>query len=212
MERHSQLSALIQQGSQAIPASYRINKLNGNIDIRQRTTMPEHRTGTPARLSQLESFLWHDFDAGFDDWNVWVRRKMPHSAEATTTKSAFRYGMQLHAALRSLQAANSGMATSNEVAGRETFNRLVARYGIHPHLGEDGVIVLASDRPTDGVVSLMLAAFEAMQTGVWKRFKLCREPTCRASYYDASKPAAKTWCSMDTCGSRNKMRRYRAKT
>lgn len=174
--------------------------------------MPEHRTGTPARLSQLESFLWHDFDAGFDDWNVWVRRKMPHSAEATTTKSAFRYGMQLHAAMRSLQAANSGMATGNEVAGRETFNRLVARYGIHPHLGEDGVIVLASDRPTDGVVSLMLAAFEAMQTGVWKRFKLCREPTCRASYYDASKPAAKTWCSMDTCGSRNKMRRYRAKT
>jgi predicted RNA-binding Zn ribbon-like protein len=51
-----------------------------------------------------------------------------------------------------------------------------------------------------------------MQMGDWGRFKLCRDPACCASYYDASKSAAKTWCSMETCGSRNKMRRYRAKS
>jgi predicted RNA-binding Zn ribbon-like protein len=54
-------------------------------------------------------------------------------------------------------------------------------------------------------------ALEALQSGIWRRFKLCHDPTSRASYYDVSKAAAKTWCSMETCDSRNKMRRYRAK-
>jgi len=57
---------------------------------------------------------------------------------------------------------------------------------------------------------LLIEALEAMRLGLWRRFKLCREATCRASFYDASKAAGKVWCEMTTCGSRNKMRRYRA--
>jgi hypothetical protein len=174
--------------------------------------MPEHRPGTPSQLSELESFLWHDFEAGLEDWNSWVQRKMPQCLRATSGKSTFGKGMQLHRALRSLQAANSGIETGEEVASRQTVNSLVAHCGIRPRLGEDGRIFLTSNSPENAVALLMIVALNAMQTGIWERFKLCREPTCRASYYDASKSGAKTWCSMETCGSRNKMRRYRART
>jgi predicted RNA-binding Zn ribbon-like protein len=173
--------------------------------------MPEHRKETPSKYRDLESFLWHDFEAGRGDWKVWVRRKMPDTSEAAA-EAAFRRSMQLHLALRSLQAANSGMQTGEELpAARETLNRLVSIYRIQPRLGEGGQLSLAPNKPPDPVAGLILIVLDALQSGVWRRFKLCHEPTCRASYYDASKAAAKTWCSMETCGSRNKMKRYRAK-
>ena len=66
--------------------------------------------------------------------------------------------------------------------------------------------------PVDPVAPLLVLALEAIRADAWRRFKLCREPGCRASFFDSSKATAKTWCAMRTCGSRNKMRRYRAGT
>ena len=63
--------------------------------------------------------------------------------------------------------------------------------------------------PLTRVLQLVL---EAIIRGQWRRFKLCRDEACRASYFDSSRNASMTWCSMKTCGSRNKMRRYRAQT
>jgi predicted RNA-binding Zn ribbon-like protein len=171
----------------------------------------EHHPGTPDKYRDLESFLWHDFEAGRSDWAAWLRRKMPDQFNEAA-KSSFRRAMHLHAALRSLQAANSGMRTGEDIAAsRETLNRLISRYRIRPRLDLDGQFSLATEAPTDPIAALILMLLDALQSGLWKRFKLCYEPTCRASYYDASKPGAKTWCSMDICGSRNKMKRYRAK-
>ncbi len=173
--------------------------------------VPEHRRETPVKYRNLESFLWHDFAAGRSDWKVWLRRKMPNDSQKA--EAAFHPAMRLHSALRSLQAANSGMRIGAELAAsRAVLNRLIARYRIQPRLGEDGQVSLATDKLADPVAALILMVVDALQSGFWRRFKLCHEPTCRASYYDASKPAAKTWCSMGTCGSRNKMKRYRAKS
>jgi predicted RNA-binding Zn ribbon-like protein len=173
--------------------------------------VPEHRPDTPGKYRNLESFLWHDFEAGRSDWKDWLRRKIPDDSQEAA-EAAFHPAMQLHSALRSLQATNSGMRIGTEhAASREMLNRLIVRYRIQPRLGENGQISLATDKPADPVASLILMVLDALQSGFWRRFKLCHEPTCRASYYDASKAAAKTWCSMETCGSRNKMKRYRAK-
>jgi predicted RNA-binding Zn ribbon-like protein len=183
--------------------------------------MPEHRAGTPSRLRELESFLWNDFNTGMADWQVWVARRLPGTS-AEEAGEVFAQAMRLHGALRSLQAANSGIQTDDEGAGREVLNDLIAHYAVHPRLGEDGALSLTSNTvlvsttalvsitAADSVARLLLLALEALQSGVWRRFKLCREPTCRASYYDASRAAVKIWCSMETCGSRHKMRRYRA--
>jgi predicted RNA-binding Zn ribbon-like protein len=172
--------------------------------------MPEHRAQTPAECRDLESFLWHDFAAGEADWAAWVSRKMP-SVPRTAAPEAWEDAASLHAALRSLQASNNGIACAPAGTAYEAMNRLITRLDVRPHLARDGTVQLAAEQDTGPVVLLLLSALHLMQTGQWHRFKLCRDPNCRASYFDASKPAAKTWCSMETCGSRNKMRRYRAK-
>ncbi len=173
--------------------------------------MPEHAATTPAGLRELESFLWHDFASGADTWKAWVRRKLPELPE-TVSHAAFHRGVRLHDALAALQAVNSGLPTGEPAAAREALNRLIAQCRIRPRLDADGALCLASAISADPVVRLAIAALEAMRSGVWHRFKRCREPTCRASFYDGSRAAARTWCSMRTCGSRNKMRRYRARS
>ena len=172
--------------------------------------MPEHREGTPRPLQILESFLWHDFGAGLADWMTWVHRKMP-DISGKVAAAAFDSAIDLHAALRSLQAANSRDDAPEAAPSHKVLDRLIVHHGIRPCLDAEGAVRLVSEQQEDPIGPLVIAALEAMQSGAWRRFKLCREPTCRASYYDASKAVAKTWCSMETCGSRNKMRRYRAK-
>jgi len=179
--------------------------------------MPEHRDTTPAPLRLLESFLWHDFDDGLPDWREWLARKLPE-IPATGAQAGFDRAMQLHAALRVLEAANNGLlagaeAEAGQLASTEAhaaLDQLIAACHIRPRFSAAGGLTLGSDT-ADPVSRLLLIVLEALQSGLWRRFKLCRDPGCRASYYDASKPAAKTWCSMDTCGSRNKMRRFRAR-
>ncbi|WP_231157959.1 CGNR zinc finger domain-containing protein [Streptomyces sp. CNZ748] len=55
------------------------------------------------------------------------------------------------------------------------------------------------------------AVAEALTAGTWQRFKACESPDCHWAYYDRSPGGRGRWCSMQVCGARAKMRRYRAK-
>jgi predicted RNA-binding Zn ribbon-like protein len=54
---------------------------------------------------------------------------------------------------------------------------------------------------------LVAVAYQAMRDGSWKRLKTCRN--CGFSFWDASRNRSATWCSMQLCGNRLKVRRYR---
>jgi hypothetical protein len=96
--------------------------------------VPEHRPDTPSKYRCLESFLWHDFEAGRSDWEVWLRRKLP-DVSPVRAASVFRRAMKLHATLRSLQAANSGIKIGKELSvGHAMLNQLISVYGIKPRL------------------------------------------------------------------------------
>jgi predicted RNA-binding Zn ribbon-like protein len=43
----------------------------------------------------------------------------------------------------------------------------------------------------------------------WIRLKACRNEGCRWAFYDASKNRSGSWCNMQVCGARHKMRAYR---
>ena len=55
------------------------------------------------------------------------------------------------------------------------------------------------------------AVAEAVTAGTWQRLKACESPSCHWAYYDRSPAGRRRWCSMQVCGAREKMRRYRAK-
>ena len=48
-------------------------------------------------------------------------------------------------------------------------------------------------------------------TGEVTRVKRCPAADCGWVFWDSSKNRSRRWCSMDDCGARSKMRRYRAK-
>ena len=76
----------------------------------------------------------------------------------------------------------------------------------------DGPVLVGSGGGADRVISDLLAILvEARADGSLGRLRVCANDHCQWSYYDRSKNGGGTWCSMDVCGQRQKMRRYRAR-
>ncbi|MFE7890770.1 CGNR zinc finger domain-containing protein [Streptomyces sp. NPDC057412] len=68
--------------------------------------------------------------------------------------------------------------------------------------------------PTGGASLLSRVAAAVAQglvEGTWTRLKACEAADCHWAYYDRSPAGRGRWCSMQVCGARAKMRRYRAK-
>ncbi|OLC16970.1 MAG: hypothetical protein AUH32_00080 [Actinobacteria bacterium 13_1_40CM_66_12] len=112
-------------------------------------------------------------------------------------------------AIRGVIGANTGaaiypldVATLNEAA---TASRLRARFGA------DGKARLEPDSGgVAGAMGRMVAAvFTAMADENWSRLKLCGSPTCRWAFYDQSRNHSSRWCTMASCGNRQKARRFR---
>ncbi|MFI7392228.1 MULTISPECIES: CGNR zinc finger domain-containing protein [Streptomyces] len=130
--------------------------------------------------------------------------------------------------------ARLGLAQDDVPAARELRESLratlLAHAGHPPHrtvtpLGEllaaaplvvtvdpaDGSATLAPAREGSLTARVAAAVAEALVAGTWSRFKACEAADCHWAYYDRSPAGRGRWCSMQVCGARAKMRRYRAK-
>ena len=62
----------------------------------------------------------------------------------------------------------------------------------------------------DGSLGRIVAAvYDAVRDGSWSRLKTCLN--CGWAFWDESRNRSATWCSMQLCGNRLKVRRHRAK-
>jgi len=114
-------------------------------------------------------------------------------------------------AIRGVVGANTGatiypldIATLN---GAAAASRLRARFGA------DGKARL---EPEAGGVAgamgrLVAKVFTAMADEDWSRLKLCGSSACRWAFYDRSRNHSSRWCTMASCGNRQKARRFRQK-
>lgn len=55
---------------------------------------------------------------------------------------------------------------------------------------------------------LLAASVPAARDGTWERLKVCRDPRCRAAFYDTSRNNSGVWCSMNACGAAAKQRAF----
>lgn len=166
--------------------------------------MPEHRDGTPQALRDLESFLWWDFDT-LDIWRDWALKR---NWSEDVARRSFDDAVDVQDVLRKLAAMNNGRPIFPGIEDR--LNRAIRDHGLRPRLSLADGLSLERAAVEDPAGHVLALAVSAMADGSWKRFKICRDADCRASYFDATRNGAKTWCSMETCGSRNKMRRFRS--
>jgi predicted RNA-binding Zn ribbon-like protein len=124
--------------------------------------------------------------------------------------------LALRAALRDLCLDNHDRAAdgSSSDAGADALDVL-------RHLGAGApVTIRLAAQPAlvpvatgaDGVIARLLAVVhDAMVAGTWERLKACRNHHCRWAFYDHSRNASGAWCSVKACGSRMKVRAYRAR-
>lgn len=167
--------------------------------------MPEHRDTAPIHLKDLESFLWWDFESA-QDWAGW---RAARGVATTNPCNSYPAAQSLHATLRVFEAAHSTGVLGP--AATERLNAEITRHGVQPRVDRGGAVRLAAATEDDLVGHILCTALQSLAEDTFRRFKLCRDSTCRASYYDPTKNGAKTWCSMEACGARNKMKRYRAR-
>jgi len=145
--------------------------------------------------------------AGPDDLGKWLRQHGLPGSEAATAADLGR-ALELREAIRELliggpaapEAADRLTAAARRARLRPEFtpvggSRLVAGAG-----GVDG-----------GLGSLLVVITEAMADGRWHRLKVCHNDACRWAFFDISRAGAGKWCSMATCGNRNKAAAWRAR-
>lgn len=133
-------------------------------------------------------------------------------AGADVGEPDLKNAIALREAIRGVIGANSGgavypidLATLNEAATR---SRLRPRFGpdgkprLEPEAGSAAGTVGAMGR-------LVAAVYAAMADPDWSRLKLCSSSTCRWAFYDRSPNHSSRWCTMASCGNREKARRFR---
>jgi predicted RNA-binding Zn ribbon-like protein len=130
-------------------------------------------------------------------------------ASMPVDSSDLRHAIALREAIRGVIGANTGfpvypvdLATLNEAT---TASRLRMRFS------PDGKARLEPE--VSGAVGAMgrivATLYAAMQDEEWKRLKLCNSQPCRWAFYDRSRNRSSRWCTMASCGNREKARRFR---
>lgn len=108
-----------------------------------------------------------------------------------------------------LLAHNGGRAEGDAGALNELAEDALLRVRFDGE-GAPGLLPVGSGAAVGGVTArLLVAAVGASSEGTWRRLKVCRNEGCLWAFYDGSKNRSGSWCTMDVCGSRAKMRAYR---
>jgi predicted RNA-binding Zn ribbon-like protein len=140
---------------------------------------------------------------------AWLVAKGLMDGSQTVNEADLKHAIALREAMRGVIGANSGspvypvdLATLNEAA---TASKLRMRFGA------DGRARLEPETPGSvGAMGRLVATlYSAMQDESWMRLKLCGSNACRWAFYDRSKNHSSRWCTMASCGNREKARRFR---
>ncbi len=175
-------------------------------------------SGAPGRLAVIQD-LANSFDVrrGRDDlatpgdaerWLGEHRIAVPAEGLTTSDLDALH---SLRAALRGLLLANNG--GESDAQDLEVLNGVVRESGLRPTFGPGCVIDVEVPAAgfLAGLASIVAIVLQAGSAGTWSRLKACPEDACNYAFYDRAKNNSRTWCSMSRCGSRVKMRTYRAR-
>ncbi|TMK30942.1 MAG: hypothetical protein E6G61_04895 [Actinobacteria bacterium] len=124
------------------------------------------------------------------------------------SKRSLRSASLVHAALhRKVEGAEP---TAAELA---VVDEAAREAGLELRFGSEGPPrIEPTARGVAGALGhILAAAFLAELDGTWQHLKECSDDTCTSVFYDRSKNHSGKWCSMQSCGNRNKVRAWRVR-
>lgn len=178
-------------------------------------TEPETRTPAPGSLHLVQRFLNStELPDGVDELRTpelaesWLREVTGVGLEVSE-KARVRL-VDTREALRDLLEAHTDNNVDPSVPVR--LEKLLSHSPLRPVLTPQGATLTVDCKGVDSFLGMISTAIiEATLMGTWERMKVCNSHTCRSAFYDSSKNGCSCWCSMRSCGSREKARSYRAR-
>jgi predicted RNA-binding Zn ribbon-like protein len=148
--------------------------------------------------------------AGIREATMWLRSRGLLDRQFALTANDVARLHELRRVLRRMCLANNGAQI--HTADVEVLNVLVHDADIRPTFTLEGVGVdIASTGATGALGRIAAIVYDAIRDGTWSRLKACPEDACNYTFYDTSRNGSRVWCSMAGCGSKVKMRAYRAR-
>ncbi|MGM1018507.1 MAG: CGNR zinc finger domain-containing protein [Actinomycetota bacterium] len=172
--------------------------------------MSARPTDAAERLRLIETFcnsatLLHGTDElrSVDTANAWLTRR---------GWSAIDGDDQLTRLRAERETIRDFLVDRTDPAARQALNRMLQGNVRGARIDDAGDLALI---PTADVHSPSTAACEALLLhgldAGGRRLKACASEECRYVFYDSSRSRTRTWCDMNVCGVRHKMKQYRTR-
>jgi predicted RNA-binding Zn ribbon-like protein len=179
----------VHDGTEVTPAP-------GNLElVRGFMSLHDHARGTSGSLEpSLKTLRW------------WLRTNGLLAEDADAPEEELTWAFGVRSALVAKVRENMGEPVDDTVV--ERLNMGAVETGLRPRFDEARLDPTAGG--VRGAIGVLLGiAFMAELDGSWRRFRMCANPECLTVFYDRSKNHSAKWCSMQSCGNRNKVRAFR---
>ncbi|CAM4221843.1 CGNR zinc finger domain-containing protein [Nocardiopsis rhodophaea] len=180
--------------------------------------MPYARPAAPGALERIETFCnsarflyGEDAFTAPDSARAWLRAHgWPNVGDLDEPAVG-----ELVRVREALRAHIEGASGERAASARGILNAHARATLLPPQWRQDGEPQIPTIGGTRGVTALIGSLLATLATeelaGRRPRLKVCASPECRWVYYDRSPGNNSTWCAMDICGARHKMRAYRSR-
>ena len=145
---------------------------------------------------------------GPEDLAQWLHgRGLLEGTKATAAE--FRRAIELRESFRQLLLANNGEEV--DVGDACTVLSGVSRRGkVELQFTRAIPALVPAASGVDGALgALVVAMQQSVAAGTWPRLKACRAHDCEWAFVDEAKNNSRAWCSMSSCGNREKARKFR---
>ena len=167
----------------------------------------------PADRDLLLQFLWtRDFEDHIDSpekLRAWLAGLDLIGPDDPVTGEDVQLARHFRAATRNLCAANGG--SELDARTNKVIDQINAAAPLKVTIGMGGALrVEPGGTGVKRALSTLLSiSYQATVEGEFSRFKTCK--ACGFPFYDGSKNGSRIWCDMNACGTKEKMRAYRAR-
>ena len=139
----------------------------------------------------------------------WLRERGLLAAGEPVTKRDLDEAIQVREAIRALLAAQSGLPADSNKASL-TLDQAAKRARLRVRVSAGAAYPEPEAPGVRGALGRLIGELALAQAdGTWKTLRACRADDCRWAFQDTTKNHSRAWCSMDSCGNREKARSYR---
>jgi predicted RNA-binding Zn ribbon-like protein len=139
----------------------------------------------------------------------WLAERDLIAPAARATQADVAEAVGIREALRDLIGAQNELPCDVDAA-TAVLDAAARNAGLAVRFADGGARVEPAARGIRGALGRILAEVsEGMADGTWQRVKACRAGDCRWAFLDTAKNQSRAWCSMQSCGNREKVRAYR---